>query len=445
LETRGWFRGFRLIGAALAAGAVLWPCVGTARAGTYTAFTCHDPANRPIGAAGWNEQLLGGAYFAYSNLTCGASTDQLSLQLGPSPLAYKDSQGKALFYTPPAGVNILTYWLSFTGVYTSPCGSPNCGHGDASVLHAGQSDPNYDWRQIGNGQTGPFLVVEQGLDVPYVRLAISCDGFPDPATYTCPSNALIASMGVSSGGFKLFDSTIPQVTNIHGPLASGKLAAGTEAIHFTATDAGSGIYSAIVKVDGKEIEQPLLDSNHGTCVDLGQTGDRTRSFASPQPCATAVNANVSLNTSKLRPGRHRLSVLVDDAAGDRDSVFDGVLRVPHRGMSSVAPRRSGSHRRIHVRMTFDWFWSGSRTRLGHVTAARFPRNGTVHISCSGRGCPRKSVAARYRGVKRVLASLKGTTYHAGDLISVVISAPGRRSERIELRIRNGKIPAARLL
>jgi hypothetical protein len=55
------------------------------------------------------------------------------------------------------------------------------------------------------------------------------------------------------------------------------------------------------------------------------------------------------------------------------------------------------------------------------------------------------VSARYRGLRGLLRSLDGRVFRAGDVLTITVSAPNRRRERIRVRIRNGKEPVARLV
>jgi hypothetical protein len=308
-----------------------------ARAGTFTAFTCHGPDGQPIGAQGWSASEAVGGYFIFTNLTCATAGQAISSQLGPGT-SYANAQGAQLAYAPPPGITIASYALNLSA-YAAPCpangGGCTGGVGEVWVIHSGDVDPNYDWRTLGGGNWSG-QVAESGLHATDVSTNTSCDTYPYTSTWTCPGGE-IASIAISSGAFKLYDSSVPSVSDVRGPLTSGRRLSGSAAIFFTAQDSGSGIYSALVYVDGTLVEEPLLDSNDGQCVDLGQTTDGTRSFSSPQPCAGTVDAAVALNTNQLSPGRHQVQVLVDDAAGDQDTVWDGTIRVKRAHIANGDP------------------------------------------------------------------------------------------------------------
>jgi hypothetical protein len=79
-----------------------------------------------------------------------------------------------------------------------------------------------------------------------------------------------------------------------------------------------------------------------------------------------------------------------------------------------------------------------------MAAGRIPHHAGISVSCRGRGCP-KSADVASAHVKRLLKSLAGHRYQAGDRIFVTIRVPGEVSERVELWIRYGKEPKAKLL
>jgi hypothetical protein len=99
---------------------------------------------------------------------------------------------------------------------------------------------------------------------------------------------------------------------------------------------------------------------------------------------------------------------------------------------------------VKVRLTMTWTWSGGHTRLFEVGANRVPRRAAVTVTCRGRGCPAKARVASVH-VRRLLKSLAGLSYSAGDRIFITIRAPGEVAERVELWIRFGRKPRVKLL
>jgi hypothetical protein len=116
--------------------------------------------------------------------------------------------------------------------------------------------------------------------------------------------------------------------------------------------------------------------------------------------------------------------------------------------SATPPASPGiPHKPGHVRARFaiSWRWSGTRTRLVAMHVRGVPSRGSISIACSGRGCPWHRKAAPERTIRRLLRSLAGRVLSAGDRLTFAVRAPNLITERIEVRIRNGVRPTARLL
>ena len=107
-----------------------------------------------------------------------------------------------------------------------------------------------------------------------------------------------------------------------------------------------------------------------------------------------------------------------------------------------APRR---RLRVRVKLTLSWRWDRGRTQLVRVETGRLRRGMTVRVRCTGRDCPRGALVANARRAPSALQALDGLIYHAGDRLLIVITAPGRRPERVRLVFRYGRIPRATLL
>ncbi|MFZ1994511.1 MAG: hypothetical protein WAU75_10395, partial [Solirubrobacteraceae bacterium] len=122
-----------------------------------------------------------------------------------------------------------------------------------------------------------------------------------------------------------------------------------------------------------------------------------------------------------------------------------VVSVPVTASLPTPPRGSRRHPRVRVRIRISWTWNHARTRMHHLQVGKLPHGAKITVKCSGRGCPmtRRSAKARHLGV--LVHRLQGTTYLAGDLILITITAPGHVSERALVEIRNGRLPIAALI
>ncbi len=117
--------------------------------------------------------------------------------------------------------------------------------------------------------------------------------------------------------------------------------------------------------------------------------------------------------------------------------------------TSIPQPISPSHphaRLLHVKLTFQWRWHHATTRLHKVIIGRLPRTATVRIGCrgKGRGCTGRAVSAKRGEIRRLIRSLTGRVYRAGDRISVSVTARGYQPIRAQITIRFDKIPTVGL-
>lgn len=114
----------------------------------------------------------------------------------------------------------------------------------------------------------------------------------------------------------------PTVSAVSGGLADDPTVRGTSDVAFHATDQGSGVYEAIVEVDGQAIEHEVINENSGRCHNVGGTTDGLPAFLYTQPCPAEASADLPLDTTALTNGLHHLIVSVTDAAGNVATVLD---------------------------------------------------------------------------------------------------------------------------
>jgi hypothetical protein len=114
------------------------------------------------------------------------------------------------------------------------------------------------------------------------------------------------------------------------------------------------------------------------------------------------------------------------------------LPVPHKSPTS-------KRRRIRAKFVLDWTWNHTRTRLHAVHVTGVPRDGRIEVRCTGKGCPGTATTAGYKHLRTLLHSVAGRVFRAGDVLTITVSAPHEQSERIAVRIRDGRLPRARLI
>jgi hypothetical protein len=312
------------------AGAVCFLTVPSlAFAGTFTALTCHDLAGNAVGTRGWSEGAANGEYIVFGAGCASGGQGSLGLTMGPDPTGnYYNGNGNTMTYSVPSGLSIVSYSLQLYA-FGGPCGIQDgqCadGFGAVWVNHTGQSDPNYDYRNLGYGAATTTVGANELSGVNWVSVGVGCDPGQD-LSYPCPGSANPEAQALVSGGsFTLLDSTVPSVTNVSGSLIAGGTLTGEDTISFTASDSGGGIYSATVLVDGHQVAQEVPNSNGGLCVNVAHPPSATMTFATPQPCPATENISIPLDTTQFSAGQHQLQVLVTDAAGDQATAYDGTI------------------------------------------------------------------------------------------------------------------------
>lgn len=173
--------------------------------------------------------------------------------------------------------------------------------------------------------------------------AVAACGGPSES-YLCPEGE--RDPGVFSAAVKLYaaDLTLEQTAQptvtpgtVGGELATASKLSGTASVTFEASDAGSGVYEAIVEVDEQAVGSTVLDSNGGHCADVGQTTDGLPAFLYLQPCAPVASADVPLDTTSLPNGVHHVVVSVADAAGNRTVVIDRKVEVANAVPGTSSP------------------------------------------------------------------------------------------------------------
>jgi hypothetical protein len=109
------------------------------------------------------------------------------------------------------------------------------------------------------------------------------------------------------------------------------------------------------------------------------------------------------------------------------------------------PRGHGHRRRLRVRLRLKWAWNGGHSELVWLKVGRHPRSVSVNVMCQGRGCPLPALSATSRKLPRLLVALDGRVYRAGDRVVITLTARGYGRERVEVAIRDGRIPRVRLV
>ena len=190
-----------------------------------------------------------------------------------------------------------------------------------------------------------------------------------------------------------------------------------------ATDAGGGVASFALEVDGKAV------------ASAGAPGCQAAPYTSPTPCPADVSQTLALDTNTLAYGKHTARVVATDVGGNVTGSAPVALRVDNRRRIAYATTLSFSYR-----------GRGGGTRITRLTAKRVPRGAAVTLTCSGghkRGCALKSkrvVKSATKSTYSLLSPLKHRTLRAPARLEVRITAPDGSIQRRTLMIRRGKAP-----
>lgn len=313
----------------------------TAVAGAYDVYSCTQPNGTPAPVDGWTP---------FTNNVNMVAEDECAQGgwLAAGMLGWKEIPVAAeagWTFMPPAGTRIIqailhweynnldnestgtaTAFESLEAPYRGSRPFESCVHAEGcccSALSGRVSEQNLVTVPQEDLQPPPET---HELRAPAgITIVAGCENPDGGAAPHCEGAALkyagVALMSMAT--IALEDDSPPQITVVGGTLMSGTELEGTQTLALTGTDSGSGIYQAILEVDGKEAESTAIDSNSGHCDNVGQTTDGRPAFLYVVPCALEVNNQyVSFNLASIPDGPHRLTVLVTDAAGNATTVLN---------------------------------------------------------------------------------------------------------------------------
>ncbi|HEX5308923.1 MAG TPA: Ig-like domain-containing protein [Solirubrobacteraceae bacterium] len=153
----------------------------------------------------------------------------------------------------------------------------------------------------------------------------------------------------------LSDPTPPTLSAPSGALWSAAgFHKGTESVAVSAQDAGGGVASIVLAVDGHPVETYTAPCNF--------------TFAQPCPSSTGTQT-LSLATNQLADGKHTLTLLATDAAGNQSNIASQEITVDNSAPAApvglaATPTQAGSS-------TFTVTWSNPQGQLAPITGALY--------------------------------------------------------------------------
>jgi hypothetical protein len=308
-----------------------------ARAGTYHVYGCRTPSGQPAPADGWTGSVAsGGAFDQYARNTC-AEGGALVAALGDATTHGANIDEATWRFAAPAGLTVIGATLWRAGD-TAGGGTTNATY---SFGLSGPTETNY-FDPCGallgcasQGNPSQPLAEQNRVVVPAANLGShlyatgSCSGFAGTECLAGRGDAsgYAAAVYVYASDITLEQTSVPTVTSVGGELTTAATLRGTSDLTFTASDPGSGVYEAVVSVDGQVVQSQVLNENGGRCRQVGGAADRRPAFLYMQPCLASLGADVALDTTRLTDGAHHLVVSVTDAAGNAAPVLDREVTV----------------------------------------------------------------------------------------------------------------------
>ena len=326
--------------------------VAPAGAGIYHVYACRTPADATAPADGWTPYAQGET--ATTANTCAGATGGLTAALVEREGVVSEGDEAGWRFGVPAGERLVgaNVWRAgdVDGGRTRDAGY-EFWLGGAGRASAFEECVALEGCTLGHGDQGEPFAAANALSAPPSSLAeglsanVACTG----RTYGCYGTAVPpltdgydALLVIYAADLTLEQPAGPSVTDVGGALADAAGVSGESSLTFTASEAGAGVYEALVSVDGTLLERVPLDSNGGRCEDVGGTTDGSAAFEYVQPCAATVSTSVALDTTKLSNGAHTVQVSAVDAAGNMAVVLDRVVTVENGAPCATASAQTGA-------------------------------------------------------------------------------------------------------
>jgi hypothetical protein len=293
-----------------------------AQAGTLQFHSCQTAAGAPNGNPGWTSSQVGQASTAS---TCSLNGGALSGQLtGNGPWTGGTVAEQA--YTAPADLTIDRVQATRTvaGLSTDPTGyADRNGYVlETDLAELERREPG----RTGEGNITGAYDSGDGLAAHELHAYVGCN-LTANRTCTRPAGDT-PRFSLRQVVLTLADTYTPTVTAVGGPLTGAGAKKGPLSIAFDPADRGSGVYRAMIDVDGDRLVSQVVDANGGQCADARPGDDDPYQFDAAVPCRLNPAATrLTLDTARLDDGEHDLRVLLEDAAGNATTVYAATITV----------------------------------------------------------------------------------------------------------------------
>lgn len=322
MRTRGFIRrAVAAIGAVCAA--VLLALPGEADAGSYTVYTCRLPdGTGPAPTDGWIPE---GERVGLRLVNSCPSQGTLSAEM--DAVGFGDTVRGSWRWSASPGTLLreMVIWRTFALGQASAEATPfrdvlsdsrQLDFDATAPPPLGTGNPSDGSETLGFHPTN--RVDHRDLRDNVIRIRLGCNG---PSGSFCPIGGAASVQYIFAAHFLIDDFNDPVAGVSSGTLAHGGVHRGTESVTFEASDQGTGVYRGIVEVDGIPVQTEILDDNGGRCVDARPGDADPYQFLHRMPCKPSANGTLRFDTRTIPDGPHELRIRVEDAAGNRATVY----------------------------------------------------------------------------------------------------------------------------
>jgi hypothetical protein len=255
----------------------------------------------------------------------------------------------------------------------------------------------------------------------------------------CIASNLIYAMVVT-----LQDDTAPSASNVSGSLIAPGSLSGTVDVSFDATDAGSGVYSTSLSVDGATVASAPVDTAGGHCVPIDPPGSTPAlRFAWTVPCQLSASGTLAFDTSALPDGAHSATVTVSDAAGNVATVWSGTIHTDNAPQGG-SPQVYGSPQQGQTLIAATGSWSPAPTSYAYQWQRCAP-SGTSCVAIPGATAAAYTLAAaddyHQLAVTVSASDADGSTSTMSSTSGIVADADGYTSAPPAPQLAAGSLPA----
>jgi hypothetical protein len=402
----------------VAAVAVLGAWAAPASAGTYTVMSCKDRAGARLalddGSGGWRAGSTGGL-----GLDAVDSCDDAAhgMQAAVSGTTTRPIGSSVWWrFVPPPHTLIEGADLLYSA-YARPWNGQNRG---STMIQA--PDAGYLASDFGMGGVTPTWVHQHGLHEPWIQVTASCDG----AGGDCAAGAVHAWIQLLRSEVTLSDESPPEAGAATGSAVASSRWEGTHVFAFPASDEGGGIYEATLSVDGTLALARTIDDRGGRCAD---TTAGARVFAFPQPCPTAVDALVAVDSNALPAGEHDVVLRVVDAAGNvrtiyaaRKTIVPTARRIGPGSDPATRGAANGENASDDARLAIRWARTGHRSLTAPYGRRNVIRGRLVTAAGAGIRGARVELLAAIDGRARALRDDGGTRTRRDGRFTLILPA-----------------------